>query len=217
MADARPEPWPLPPHSEDAAWAIAEKFGVPYVAVRDFKIAADTLGMLDAGFAVANRVLPLYRHDGVLVVATENPFDSELVQRLRFLTDMAVVPVMASGEQVAERRAKEYPSHAPQPGEAAPQLAALLPKEIANAGTPILLGEAPGCPACHGTGYRGRLAIHELLSADAHIGRLIQSRAPVEEVLRAAVSGGMTTLMQDGILKILQGLTDVRQVRSACS
>jgi type II secretory ATPase GspE/PulE/Tfp pilus assembly ATPase PilB-like protein len=101
-------------------------------------------------------------------------------------------------------------------GEGAGGTQALLAQVAAAGGAPVI-GEAAGCPSCNGSGYRGRLAIHELLSSDARIRHLIQSRAPVEEVLKAAVAGGMTTLMQDGIVKVLQGLADIGQVRSACS
>jgi type II secretory ATPase GspE/PulE/Tfp pilus assembly ATPase PilB-like protein len=48
---------------------------------------------------------------------------------------------------------------------------------------------------------------------DAAVKRLVQTRAPVSEIAAAAVRGGMRTLKQDGIDKVLQGLTDIQQVR----
>jgi type II secretory ATPase GspE/PulE/Tfp pilus assembly ATPase PilB-like protein len=78
------------------------------------------------------------------------------------------------------------------------------------------LRRAEGCPHCAGTGYRGRLAIHELLIGTDEIKRLIQKAAPVEEIRNQAISDGMTTLMQDGVVKVLQGLTDFQQVRAVC-
>lgn len=71
-----------------------------------------------------------------------------------------------------------------------------------------------GCQQCHQTGYRGRLALHELAVATTELKSRIQVRAPVTELLQVAMAQGMTTLLQDGILKVLQGWTDYSQVRA---
>jgi type II secretory ATPase GspE/PulE/Tfp pilus assembly ATPase PilB-like protein len=76
------------------------------------------------------------------------------------------------------------------------------------------LYRARGCKACADTGYRGRMALHELLQVTPTIKHLIQTRAPVSEILNAAQTFGMRTIKQDGILKVLDGLTDIVQVRS---
>ena len=76
------------------------------------------------------------------------------------------------------------------------------------------LYRAKGCKECDRTGYKGRAAVYELLVADAAIKRLVQSRAPVTEVAAAGMAAGMRTLKQDGIDKVLQGLTDISQVRA---
>jgi type II secretory ATPase GspE/PulE/Tfp pilus assembly ATPase PilB-like protein len=78
----------------------------------------------------------------------------------------------------------------------------------------FVLYRGKGCGHCNNTGYRGRAGIHELLIASDEIKRLIQSRARVPEMLAVAKAEGMTTLVQDGILKSLQGLTDFRQVKA---
>ena len=79
------------------------------------------------------------------------------------------------------------------------------------------LFRAHGCEQCAHTGYRGRIGLHELLVADPATRRLIQSRSPVADVKAAAMLAGMRTLRQDGIEKVLQGLTDIRQVNAVCS
>ena len=71
-----------------------------------------------------------------------------------------------------------------------------------------------GCSVCRNTGYRGRMGLHELLVVTAEIRDLIHARAPVVEVRKVAQAQGMTTLVQDGILKLLSGLTDYTQVRA---
>jgi type II secretory ATPase GspE/PulE/Tfp pilus assembly ATPase PilB-like protein len=73
-----------------------------------------------------------------------------------------------------------------------------------------------GCDNCNNTGYRGRIALHEVLVATDNIKRLIQKHASVEEIRDTAISEGMTTLLQDGILKVLNGFTDFKQVYRVC-
>jgi type II secretory ATPase GspE/PulE/Tfp pilus assembly ATPase PilB-like protein len=78
------------------------------------------------------------------------------------------------------------------------------------------LWRARGCAACGGTGYRGRIALHELLVASEPIKRAIQTRREPEHLRRMGTEAGMTTLLQDGIEKTLAGLTDLRQVLAVC-
>jgi type II secretory ATPase GspE/PulE/Tfp pilus assembly ATPase PilB-like protein len=87
----------------------------------------------------------------------------------------------------------------------------------AGLAVPELLWRSRGCNACGGTGYRGRLAIHELLVVDGAIRAAIQVRAGAEAIRDLAVAGGMTTLLQDGARKCLEGHTDLSQVRAVCS
>ncbi|HEX5389183.1 MAG TPA: GspE/PulE family protein [Burkholderiaceae bacterium] len=75
---------------------------------------------------------------------------------------------------------------------------------------------AVGCDRCNGTGYKGRVGLHELLIADDTLKRLVQERARVAELLTAALATGMHTLKMDGMEKVLMGLTDLKQVRSVC-
>lgn len=82
-------------------------------------------------------------------------------------------------------------------------------------GDGLELSESRGCEHCDGKGYRGRIAIHELLLATDAIKRRIQKGARVPRILARAKQEGMTTLVQDGILKVLQGVTDYRQVKAA--
>ena len=73
-----------------------------------------------------------------------------------------------------------------------------------------------GCSRCAKTGYKGRLGLHELLLADDETKRLIQERARVANIFSSAVAGGMHTLKMDGMVKVMQGLTDLKQVRMVC-
>ena len=74
-----------------------------------------------------------------------------------------------------------------------------------------------GCEACDKTGYRGRIGIHELLLNSEEIKkRSIERRESIEVIRNIAMSEGMLTLYQDGILKAFQGVTDVKQIHRVC-
>jgi type II secretory ATPase GspE/PulE/Tfp pilus assembly ATPase PilB-like protein len=73
-----------------------------------------------------------------------------------------------------------------------------------------------GCETCSGTGYRGRMGIHELMEGTPEIKLMIKKQANTEEILRVAMEQGMSTLKQDGMSKVLKGLTDMTEVRRVC-
>ena len=73
-----------------------------------------------------------------------------------------------------------------------------------------------GCDVCDKTGYKGRMGIHELVIGTDTMKRLIQKHATVEEMREVAAAEGMTTLLQDGIVKSISGSTDFKQVRRVC-
>jgi hypothetical protein len=76
----------------------------------------------------------------------------------------------------------------------------------------VKLWKGKGCDVCGGTGYSGRLAIHEILRVDDDIRKLIMSHAPAEVIKRKAVERGMVTLLQDGWKKVLKGITRQEEV-----
>ena len=73
-----------------------------------------------------------------------------------------------------------------------------------------------GCAKCTDTGYRGRVGLHELLLGSDPVKKAIQEHARVAELLGIAIEEGMHTLKQDGMEKVLQGITDMHQVRAVC-
>jgi type II secretory ATPase GspE/PulE/Tfp pilus assembly ATPase PilB-like protein len=74
---------------------------------------------------------------------------------------------------------------------------------------------AVGCKVCSGTGLKGRLGIHELMPNDKQLRHLIQTRATASDLQACAMRNGMRTLRQDGIERVLQGLTTIEEVRSS--
>ncbi len=73
---------------------------------------------------------------------------------------------------------------------------------------------APGCEHCSQTGYRGRAAIHELMMVSRGLRHLVQTGQRADELQRHALGEGMRTLRQDGIEKVLAGVTSIEEVRA---
>lgn len=85
----------------------------------------------------------------------------------------------------------------------------------ADADGRFTLYRAVGCPECN-QGYRGRVGLHELMVGSPDVKRVIQERGHLTQMLAVALAEGMRTLRQDGIEKVLGGVTDLKQVRKVC-
>jgi type II secretory ATPase GspE/PulE/Tfp pilus assembly ATPase PilB-like protein len=85
---------------------------------------------------------------------------------------------------------------------------------IPNYDDAFMLSRGRGCDHCNQTGFKGRVALHELLKGSDELRSLIQNRAKTMEMTSLAKKEGMITLIQDGILKVLAGLTTYDQVRT---
>jgi len=81
----------------------------------------------------------------------------------------------------------------------------------------LTLSRGRGCEVCRRTGFKGRVPLHELLVGSEEIKSSIQSKARTVEMLNIAMRQGMTTLVQDGIRKVLLGVTTYRQVRAVAT
>ena len=76
------------------------------------------------------------------------------------------------------------------------------------------LSRGKGCETCNRSGFKGRVALHELLLGSDEMKRMVQQKARTEDMLKTALAEGMTTLVQDGIQKVLQGLTTHKEVKA---
>ena len=93
-----------------------------------------------------------------------------------------------------------------------PQDARVLGISMTPEGLPKIK-KACGCPACNNTGYRGRIAIHEIMSIDKEVRKLIMEDAPVEEIKEYAVKHQeMRTLKQCALHYLRIGITTVEEV-----
>jgi len=82
-----------------------------------------------------------------------------------------------------------------------------------NYGSHLKLYRSPGCEQCNGSKYKGRIGIHELMEGTSEIKKLIKKQRTSHDLAAQAVKEGMTTLKQDGIHKVFEGLTDISEVR----
>ena len=87
--------------------AMASKLGIPTVGLKD-KIPIDVLGRIPAAVAHRRRVLPLGLAEGALVVAIENPMDSAVLEELRSITRMKILPVSAAAQDISSALNRHY-------------------------------------------------------------------------------------------------------------
>jgi type II secretory ATPase GspE/PulE/Tfp pilus assembly ATPase PilB-like protein len=80
----------------------------------------------------------------------------------------------------------------------------------------LLINRAGSCEKCSGTGYKGRMGIHELMDGTKTIKKLIKQAAPTDQIFAQAIEEGMSTLKQDGIQKMFKGVTDIAEVKRVC-
>jgi type II secretory ATPase GspE/PulE/Tfp pilus assembly ATPase PilB-like protein len=78
----------------------------------------------------------------------------------------------------------------------------------------LVIHASKGCDRCDSQGFKGRVGLHELMVVDRDVRHLIQTHARAEELQRCALAAGMHTLRQDGIEKVLAGLTTIEEVRA---
>jgi general secretion pathway protein E len=135
------------------------------------------------------------------------------------LLDMGVEPYLIASSvelAVAQRLVRKLCEHCKQPYK--PTLEVMesvgLSAKDANA---ITFYQPRGCAECNQTGYRGRIAIFEMMDVTPGIARLIMERADTSLLRAQAIKDGMTLLIQDGLRKIKAGLTTIEEVLSVAT
>ena len=73
-----------------------------------------------------------------------------------------------------------------------------------------------GCDACGKSGFKGRIALHELMVGSNPVKEAVKTNAPLESLRSMALKEGMRTLKMDGIQKVVNGETDLAQVLKVC-
>ncbi len=156
---------------------------------------------------------------GHLVLSTLHTNDAP--STVTRLVDMGVEPFLISSSVIAsisQRLARKICPDCKQPYE--PRRDMLLGLGIdpdAPEYKDFVFYHGIGCDACRGTGYLGRTGIFELMEMNEEIAELIVRRASAGQIREAAVASGMITLREDGVSKILDGVTTVEEITRVVS
>ncbi len=137
------------------------------------------------------------------------------------LTEMGVEPFLtgaAVSAVLAQRLARKLCAHCAEPYTATrDELLGLRLSEEAVAGLAGAIFRRPrGCARCGSTGYRGRVGVFQLLPMSERLEQLAASKAPREEIERAAAEEGMRTMWDDGVDKVSAGITSVEELARVC-
>ncbi|MCP3991739.1 MAG: Flp pilus assembly complex ATPase component [Actinomycetia bacterium] len=152
---------------------------------------------------------------GHLVLSTLHTNNAAMTP-LRLL-EMGVEPFMITSTVnavLAQRLARRLCSACRTPVVIPPSVASgsrIPPQLLAEDGS-FHAYQSGGCGRCSGSGYTGRVPVHEVMTMTEEIAELVLDRAPVEKVTGCAVEQGMTTLFRDGMHKVAQGITSVEEI-----
>jgi len=131
------------------------------------------------------------------------------------LVDMGIEPFLVSSSiiaVIAQRLVRLVCSNCREPYQpTAEQLVRMGLRPDEDVG-PIYRPGAKGCKACRGTGYRGRLCVHELMLMDDEVRGLVMRNSDASTIRRACIAKGMTLLRQDGAARVLEGLTTIEEL-----
>jgi type IV pilus assembly protein PilB len=89
-------------------------------------------------------------------------------------------------------------------------LAELVPEELLTSNKTVY--RAKGCDVCNHTGYVKRMGIYEVLEVSEAVRDLIKRRASADDIRQKAREEGMTTMLEDGFLKVAQGITSIEEI-----
>ncbi|MDD5318958.1 MAG: hypothetical protein PHF79_04080, partial [Candidatus Pacebacteria bacterium] len=84
-------------------------------------------------------------------------------------------------------------------------LASIRPDEFSSIPSHVYI--APGCAACNKTGFQGRIGIYEAILSDSAIEQIVESNPSEREIKEAARPQGIYDMKQDGVIKVLKGVT----------
>jgi type IV pilus assembly protein PilB len=149
---------------------------------------------------------------GHLVLSTLHTNDAP--SAITRLTEMGIEPFLVGSSVdcvLAQRLARRLCSKCKEPYTPTPeQLLAIgyQPSDIA----PPNFHRPVGCTNCSRTGYKGRLALHEVMAVSEEIERMTVERESVSSITKVAIESGMITLRQDGLAKAAQGVTSLDEI-----
>jgi type IV pilus assembly protein PilB len=151
---------------------------------------------------------------GHLVLSTLHTNDAP--GALSRLTEMGIEPFLTSSAVdavLAQRLARRLCSQCKEPYTATREMLRKndFPPEVCDRDD-VVLHRAKGCSRCNNTGYKGRLGLYEVMIVSEAIRRLTVERKSADEIGRVAAAEGMKSLREDGIDKVLLGMTSVEEI-----
>ena len=150
---------------------------------------------------------------GHLVLSTVHTNDA--ASAMTRLLDMGIENYLLNSTVnavLAQRLVRRLCEECRQPYDVSPELAASLDLNAAGIDGPARLYRPTGCPACNGSGYRGRTMILELMVLNDEIRSLVLRQAEAREIQAEAIRGGMQTMYAHGRRKALAGITTIEEV-----
>jgi len=149
---------------------------------------------------------------GHLVLSTLHTNDAP--SAVTRLLNMGIEPFLVTSAVnliIAQRLARKICPECKEPVEVSPQVLVDMGMSDADARTTRVY-RGRGCPNCSETGYRGRIALYEVMTLTEELKEMILEGASASELKRAARLGGMKTLRESGLQKIKDGITTIEEV-----
>jgi type IV pilus assembly protein PilB len=149
---------------------------------------------------------------GHLVLSTLHTNDAP--STINRLLNMGIEPFLVASSVnivLAQRLARIICTACKEPVEVHPQALVELGIDAEEART-VTCFHGTGCPQCSGTGYRGRVALYEVMPMSEELREHVLAGASASEIKRSAINCGMMTLRQSGLLKVKQGVTTMEEV-----
>jgi type IV pilus assembly protein PilB len=152
---------------------------------------------------------------GHLVLSTLHTNDAP--GALTRLTEMGVEPFLTASAVdcvIAQRLVRKLCEHCKEPYQVTREMLERLefPEEAVERWAEITLQRAVGCGRCHSTGYKGRMGLYEIMPMSEAIERLIVERKSADEIGRVARAEGMESLREDGLERVLEGITSIEEI-----
>jgi type IV pilus assembly protein PilB len=150
---------------------------------------------------------------GHLVLSTLHTNDAP--SALTRLTEMGIEPFLVASALdcvVAQRLARKLCDKCKEPYLPADEDLGTVGLLAEGGDEPPKLFRAVGCTACGRTGYKGRFAVHEVMTVSEEIERLVVEKSSSEEIARVARDQGMLTLREDGLEKVRSGITSIEEI-----
>lgn len=132
------------------------------------------------------------------------------------MTDMGVEPYLIAATVIgvlAQRLARKVCSNCKEPREIRAADLRSFGFQLQDPDQMVTIWEGTGCEECRYRGFRGRIGIYEMMVINTEIAELIVRRAPLADIKEASKANGMKELREDGLIKVLEGVTTPDEVR----